>query len=63
MGSDAILEKYTADEAMKVFARKYLGFTRNKGVDFTAKFNGKYLAGAAKFLTDFDGRQNAQIAP
>lgn len=33
-GENCILN--SSDEVMKVFAQKYLGFTRNKGVDLTA---------------------------
>ena len=50
-----------SDSAMQEFAKNFLGFTRNKGIDFLAKFNGKYVAGEAKFLTDFGGHQNAQF--
>ncbi len=50
-----------SDSVMQKFAADYLGFTRNKGVDFLAKFSGRYIAGEAKFLTDFGGRQNAQF--
>jgi len=46
---------------MMVFAQKYLGYKRNKGLDFIARFNGKYIIGEAKFLTDFGGHQNAQF--
>ena len=51
----------STDSEMKDFARKFLGFKRNKGIDFLAKFNGKYIVGEAKFLTDFGGHQNAQF--
>lgn len=51
----------SSDSAMQVFAKDFLGFTRNKGIDFMAKFNNKYVAGEAKFLTDFGGHQNAQF--
>lgn len=44
------------------FAKKYLGYERNKGLDFLGRFNGKYIIGEAKFLTDFGGHQNAQFA-
>ncbi|MBQ7215731.1 MAG: hypothetical protein IJS39_07075 [Synergistaceae bacterium] len=50
-----------SDGVMQAFAAEYLSFRRNKGVDFLAKFSGKYVAGEAKFLTDFGGRQNAQF--
>ncbi|MFQ5953310.1 MAG: restriction endonuclease, partial [Candidatus Omnitrophota bacterium] len=33
-----------------------------KGPDFIGRFNGKYVVGEAKFLTDFGGHQNAQFA-
>ena len=51
----------SSDEAMKIFVEKFLGFTRNKGIDFLAKFHNKYVVGEAKFLTDFGGHQNAQF--
>lgn len=50
-----------SDEAMEKFAKEYLGFERNKGIDFIAKFNGKYVIAETKFLTDFGGHQNAQF--
>lgn len=50
-----------SDEEMKNFAREYLGYTRDKGLDLLARFNGKYIIGEAKFLTDFGGHQNAQF--
>ena len=52
----------STDKIMKEFAQKFLGFTRDKGIDFLAKFNGKYIIGEAKFLTDFGGHQNAQFS-
>lgn len=51
-----------SDSAMEDFARKYLGYSHNKGLDFLAKINGKFVIGEAKFLTDFGGHQNAQFA-
>ncbi|TLD82054.1 restriction endonuclease [Helicobacter sp. MIT 05-5293] len=50
-----------SDLAMQEFAREYLGYTRLKGLDFIAKFNGKIIIGEAKFLSDFGGHQNAQL--
>ncbi len=50
-----------SDQIMKNFANEYLGYKRDKGVDFIAKFNSKYIMGEAKFLTDFGGHQNAQF--
>ena len=51
----------SSDIIMKNFAKKFLGFNRDKGIDFLAKFNNKYVVGEAKFLTDFGGHQNAQF--
>lgn len=50
-----------SDNKMKLFAEKHLGYNRNKGLDFVAKFNNNYVIGEAKFLTDFGGHQNAQF--
>ncbi len=47
---------------MKAFAATHLGYRRDKGLDFIGRFNGKYVIGEAKFLTDFGGHQNAQFA-
>lgn len=50
-----------SDKAMMDFAKDKLGYNHNKGLDFIARFNGKYIIGEAKFLTDFGGHQNAQF--
>ena len=50
-----------SDAEMMSFAKKYLNYKRNKGLDFIGRFNGKYVIGEAKFLTDFGGHQNAQF--
>ena len=52
----------TSDAEMEKFARKYLGYNHEKGLDFVARFNNKYIIGEAKFLTDFGGHQDAQFA-
>jgi hypothetical protein len=49
------------DAEMMHFAKKHLNYKRNKGLDFIGRFNGKYVIGEAKFLTDFGGHQNAQF--
>ncbi|MBU1255475.1 restriction endonuclease [Patescibacteria group bacterium] len=49
------------DAEMMAFAKEYLNYKRNKGLDFIGRFNGKYIIGEAKFLTDFGGHQNAQF--
>lgn len=46
---------------MMEFARDNLGYEHDKGLDFIARFKGKYIIGEAKFLTDFGGHQNAQF--
>lgn len=50
-----------SDLAMQEFAKEHLGYTRLKGLDFIARFNGKMIIGEAKFLSDFGGHQNAQL--
>lgn len=56
---NAILDE--GDSELMSFADTYLGYKRNKGLDFVARFNKKYIIGEAKFLTDFGGHQNAQF--
>lgn len=56
---NAILD--ASDAEMMSFARKHLNYKHNKGLDFIGRFNGKYVIGEAKFLTDFGGHQNAQF--
>jgi len=50
------------DAEMKRFAEKHLHYRHSKGLDLVARFNGKYVIGEAKFLTDFGGHQNAQFS-
>ena len=50
-----------SDDQMKSFARENLGYSHNKGLDFVARVNEKYIIAEAKFLTDFGGHQNAQF--
>jgi hypothetical protein len=56
---NAILD--SGDAGMMAFAKEYLNYKHNKGLDLVARFNGKYVIGEAKFLTDFGGHQNAQF--
>lgn len=51
----------SSDTIMKGFAQQYLGYNREKGIDFLAKFNNKIIVAEAKFLTDNGGHQNAQF--
>lgn len=50
-----------SDAAMQDFARRYLGYTHYKGLDFIGKFNQTFILAEAKFLSDFGGHQNAQF--
>ena len=50
-----------SDNETMDFAKQELNYNRNKGLDFVARFNGKYVIGEAKFLTDFGGHQNTQF--
>lgn len=56
---NAILD--AGDAEMMAFAKEYLNYKHNKGLDFIGRFNGKYAIAEAKFLTDFGGHQNAQF--
>lgn len=49
------------DDKSAAFAKKFLGYNHNKGLDFVARFNNRYVIGEAKFLTDFGGHQTAQF--
>jgi len=56
---NAILD--ASDTEMMTFAKEHLNYRHSKGLDFIGRFNGKYVIGEAKFLTDFGGHQNAQF--
>ncbi len=56
---DAILSG--SDKQLMDFAHEKLNYKHDKGLDFIGRFNGKYVIGEAKFLTDFGGHQNAQF--
>lgn len=56
---DAILEG--SDSSLGTYARIYLGYYREKGLDFVGRFNNQLVIGEAKFLTDFGGHQAAQF--
>ena len=57
---DAVLN--ASDAQMMAFARQHLNYHREKGLDFVARVNGRYVIGEAKFLSDFGGHQNAQFS-
>lgn len=50
-----------SDPALLNYAIRKLGYKRDKGVDIIARFNGKYIIGEAKFISDEGGHQNAQF--
>lgn len=56
---DAILK--ATDDEKKRFAKEHLNYFRDKGLDFVGRFNGKYVIGEAKFLSDFGGSQNSDF--
>lgn len=56
---NAILD--ASDAEMQNWARENIGYKRSKGLDFVGRFNGKYVIGEAKFLSDYGGHQNAQF--
>lgn len=58
--ANAVLK--ASDLEMMNWAREYLNYLRDKGLDFIGRFGGKYVIGEAKFLTDFGGHQDAQFA-
>lgn len=51
-----------SDSSLKNFAHRHLGYQREKGLDFIGRFNGKYVIGEAKFISDEGGHQNAQFS-
>ena len=57
--SDAILDG--SDSQLQNFASKRLGYDRDKGIDFLGRFNGVYVIGEAKFISDEGGHQNDQF--
>lgn len=50
-----------SDSSMMDFARRKFGYNREKGLDFIARYNGRYIIGEAKFISDFGGHQNDQF--
>ena len=50
-----------SDAQLMEFAKQRFNYNHEKGLDFIGRFNGKYIIGEAKFLTDFGGHQNAQF--
>lgn len=56
---DAIL--IGSDDSLEKFAKEYLGYNRDKGLDFVARIKGKYVIGEAKFISSEGGSQNTQF--
>ncbi len=56
---NAVLD--ASDTEMRIYAEEHFNYTLNKGLDLIARFNGRYVIGEAKFLTDHGGHQNAQF--
>ncbi|MCQ2200179.1 MAG: restriction endonuclease [Paludibacteraceae bacterium] len=50
-----------SDADLKNAASELIGYDRNKGLDFFARFNGTYVIGEAKFISDEGGHQNDQF--
>lgn len=61
INSDENMAFNSDDTTMMNVAREYLGYNRNKGLDFLCKYKGTFFIGEAKFLTDFGGHQNDQM--
>lgn len=49
------------DGSRKEFARKHLGYSGGKGLDFVARCGELYVMGVAKFFGDYGGNQNNQL--
>lgn len=46
------------DKILVEFARENFDYSKGKGLDFVARFNGKYILGEAKFITAVGGNQD-----
>lgn len=49
------------DGTRKEFARRHLGYSGGKGLDFVVKRGKLYVIGEAKFFGDYGGNQNNQL--
>lgn len=49
------------DSALADFANRYLGYTRNKGLDLIVRKGDIFIIGEAKFISDEGGHQNDQF--
>lgn len=57
--TNAVLEG--SDRVLLNFAKRRLNYQGGKAPDLVARFNGKYVIGEAKFITDFGGHQDRQF--
>ena len=57
--SNAIL--IASDSIIGKFAREHCGYTGEKGLDFVARINKKYIIGEAKFISDNGGNQDKSL--
>jgi hypothetical protein len=57
--NDAILDG--GDKILATFAKEYLNYTDEKGLDFIGRFKGKYVIGEAKFITSQGGNQDKSL--
>jgi len=46
------------DAELNNFAKEHFDYGKDKGLDFVARFNGKYILGETKFITAIGGNQN-----
>jgi hypothetical protein len=46
------------DTELNRFAKEHLGYRKDKGLDFVARYNGKYILAETKFITAIGGNQN-----
>jgi len=46
------------DAELNRFAKEQFNYSKKKGLDFVARFNGKYILGETKFITAIGGNQN-----
>jgi hypothetical protein len=46
------------DTELNRFAKEHFNYGKDKGLDFVARFNGKYVLGETKFITAIGGNQN-----
>ena len=51
----------TNDKDRGELARIYLGYGRNRGLDFLCRYKEKYIIGEAKFITSSGGNQGNQL--